>query len=63
MKLLSATDVAIARAIERNTLRLVERSYRFGPFIAIEDAHGIIEVADDMAEANRRVDAIKAALN
>lgn len=63
MKLLSATDFAIARAINAGALRMVTREGRFGPFVSIEDAKGVIEVADDMSEAETRVGAIKAALN
>lgn len=56
---LSSACLAIALADEDGALRLVERVGRFGPFVAIEDARGIIEVADDMAEANRRVEALR----
>lgn len=60
MRLASSTDLAIALAINSNTLKLVERPSRFGDtFVAIEDAFGIIEVADDMSAANTRVDAIR----
>lgn len=56
-KFLSSTDLAIALAAKRGTLRLVERPSRFGDtFVAIEDEHGIIEVADDMASAQRRAE-------
>lgn len=58
-KFLAATDLAIAIAAKRGTLRLVERPSRFGDtFIAIEDDRGIIEVADDMIAANARVQAV-----
>ena len=56
---LSAACLAIALADERGDLSLVERNGRFGSFIAISDATGIIEVADDMAEANRRIEALR----
>ena len=55
---LSATCLAIALASEAGALRLVEREGRFGPYVSIEDAVGVIEVADDMAEANARIAAI-----
>jgi hypothetical protein len=55
-KFLSSTDLAIAVASKRGTLRMVERASRFGgTFVAIEDDHGIIEVVDDMATAQTRV--------
>lgn len=55
MRSLSATCVAIALASKAGTLRLTERQGRFGAYVAIEDAKGIIEVADDMSAAERRV--------
>ena len=56
MRLLSATDVAIALASKKGTLRLVERESRFGgTFIAISDDKGVIEVQDTRADAERRV--------
>ena len=56
LRTLSATCVAIALADKRGTLRLVECVSRFGDtFISIEDAHGIIEVADDLASAEARI--------
>lgn len=60
MRLVSATDLAIALAIKSQTLRLVARVGRLGPFVAIEDDRGVIEVHSDMAEAQARVDAIAA---
>lgn len=58
-KFLAATDLAIAVAAKRGTLRLVERPSRFGDtFVAIEDDRGIIEVADDMVAAQKRVEAV-----
>jgi hypothetical protein len=60
LRTLSATCVAIAIADKAGTLRLVECVSRFGDtFISIEDAHGIIEVAKDRAEADARVAAIR----
>jgi hypothetical protein len=56
MRLLSATDVAIAIAAKSGTLRLVEHVSRFGDtFVAIEDDFGVIEVADTRQEADARV--------
>ena len=57
MLLLSATDIAIARAAALNTLRLVEASnVRLRvPFVSIEDDHGVIEVHSTLAEAAARV--------
>lgn len=58
---LSATDVAIAVALEFGTLTLVTRPSRFGgEFIAIEDDKGVIEVALSQAEADARIADIKA---
>lgn len=58
-KFLSATDLAIALANKAGTLTLIERPSRFGgTFVAIGDAFGIIEVADDMAAADARVKAV-----
>lgn len=58
-KMISATDLAIAVAAKRGSLRLTERASRLGgTFIAIEDDCGIIEVADDMAVAQARVQAV-----
>ncbi len=45
MRLLSSTCLAIAAADRNGTLRLVERVGRLGPYIAITDDHGLIEVA------------------
>lgn len=59
MLTLSATCVAIALADERGTLRLEERSGRFGPYVALSDETGLIEVADTMDEANARVQALR----
>lgn len=60
LRTLSATDLAIALASKAGTLRLVERPSRLGgTYIAIEDARGVIEVADDLASAEARVAAIR----
>lgn len=60
MLTLSATCVAIASADKAGTLRFDEREGRFGSFVAVCDDHGIIEVADDMASAIARRDALRA---
>jgi hypothetical protein len=58
---LSATDVAIAFAAKDGSIRLVERPSRFGgTTVAIEDAYGVIEVADDMSAALARVAGVAA---
>lgn len=58
---LSATCLAIALADEAGTLILEERPSRLGgTFIAIRDDFGIIEVADDRAAADARINAIRA---
>lgn len=58
---LSSACLAIALADERGTLRLIERTSRFGDtFIAIADERGTIEVADTMAEAEQRVAGLRA---
>lgn len=56
MQTFSATDYAIRAASAAKTLRLVERPSRFGgSVITIEDATGVIEVADDLLAAQARV--------
>lgn len=56
MRIASSTDYAIMCAMIDNTLRLVERPSRFGgTFIAIEDNKGVIEIANDTAEADKRL--------
>jgi len=55
MRTLSSTCLSIALANKSGTLRLVEREGRFGSFVSIEDAVGVIEVADSMAAAQARV--------
>lgn len=63
MKLLSATDLAIAVAIKNNTLNLEPFKTRFGGFaISIGDDHGTIEIAMDWAECDKRIDAIRTAI-
>lgn len=58
---LSSACLSIALADERGTLKLVERASRFGDtFIAICDEYGTIEIADNMAEAEARVAALRA---
>lgn len=56
MLYLSSSDLSIALAIKAGTLRLTERASRLGgTFVAIEDAKGVIEVANSMAEAQARI--------
>lgn len=62
MRLLSATDLAIAKAIKAGTLIIAEREGRFGKFWSIADERGTIEVADTRQEADERIGAIRAAL-
>lgn len=57
---LSATCLAIALADQRGTLRLIERTSRFGDtFIAIADERGTIEIAEDRATAEARIEALR----
>jgi hypothetical protein len=58
---LSSSCLAIALADTRGTLRMIERTSRFGDtFIAIADENGTIEIADDLQAANDRVMALRA---
>lgn len=57
MLTLSATDLAIRIAAQAGTLRIEECEGRFGPYWAIEDETGLIEVALSAAEAQERVKA------
>lgn len=57
MLVLSSAGLAIRIAREIGTLRVVERTGRLGQYWAIEDDHGIIEVALSAAEAERIVNA------
>ncbi len=50
MLALSVTDVAIRIARESGTLNVREAEGRFGKYWAIEDDHGLIEVAMSEAE-------------
>ena len=60
MLTLSATCLAIVLADKAGTLTLIERPTRFGTTcVVIGDDHGIIEVADDMAAATRRVESLR----
>lgn len=52
---ISSSLFAIRLAKREGTLRLEARQGRFGEFIAICDAHGTIEVADTLAEAENTV--------
>lgn len=57
---LSSACLASALADERGTLRMIERTSRFGDtFIALADDHGTIEIADTMADAKARVEALR----
>jgi hypothetical protein len=63
MTLLSAADVAIAAALNSNTLCAVERPSRFGgTFIALSDEAGLIEVQDTWADAEARIAAIRSVI-
>ena len=63
MRLISATDVAIAQAIKAGTLTVVERPSRFGDtYFAIADEHGLIEVRLTRADVDARLAQIKAAI-
>ena len=55
MLFVSATDVAIHEAVKAGTLKVVECDGRFGPYWAIKDSHGLIEVALSAKEAQERV--------
>lgn len=57
MLTLSATDLAIAIAAKAGTLTVTECEGRFGAYWAIEDDHGVIEVALSAEEAAERVKA------
>jgi len=59
LRTLSATDLTIALAIKKGTLRFVERNSRFGDkFVTLEDSHGLIEVHDNIDAAYLRVSAL-----
>ena len=60
--LLSSTDVAIAVAIKAGDLAVTAHVGRAGPYVAISDAVGLIEVHLSAAEAEARIAGIKAAL-
>lgn len=62
MLLCSASDLAIATAIKSETLRVEDCDGRFGPYVAISDDRGLIEVADDRREARERINAIAEAI-
>lgn len=62
MKLLSATDLAIALAIKDGSLTVSEFQGRFGAYWSIEDSHGLIEVALSAEEAAERIATIRASL-
>jgi hypothetical protein len=52
--------VNIRAAAHRGDLRLIERQGRFGSYVSIQDRYGTIETAEDMGEANRRVQGVLA---
>lgn len=56
---ISATCIAIMVAHKSDNLSLIEREGRFGPYVAITDKHGTIEVADNMRESRERVERVK----
>lgn len=62
MKLLSATDLAIALAIKDGSLKVSEWQGRFGAYWSIEDSHGLIEVALSAEEAEARIAKISESL-
>jgi len=64
MKLISATDLAIAMAIKAKTLNFDVRKARTGGFyIVIADQFGMIEVANNWVDCDARIDAITAAIS
>lgn len=65
MSTLAIQDVAIAAAIQTNTLRVVSRhNPRIDShYAAIEDHYGVIEIVDDLAEARARIADIRRRLN
>jgi len=52
---LSSACMAIANADKSGAIRFVERQGRFGPYVAICDNQGTIEVHDTLVEAFDRV--------
>ena len=61
IRILSATDLAIAVAAKAGTLALTEHASRFGDtYIAISDDVGLIEVALTRENADARVASILA---
>ena len=55
MRMLSATDVAIAIADDAGTLIVEDCDGRFGPYVAIRDEHGLIEVHNTRPEWDVRI--------
>jgi hypothetical protein len=55
IRALSVTCAAIVMAQRAGTLRLIECQGRIGPYVAIEDDHGLLEIALSMPEAEQRV--------
>jgi len=64
VRMISATDVAIAMAMKEGTLVTVERpDHRFGgTYWTIEDQYGLIEVALTADELEKRLSAIREAI-
>lgn len=65
MRTLAIQDVAIAAAIQTNTLRVTARhNPRIDShYAAIEDHYGVIEIVDDLAEAQARIAEIRRRLS
>lgn len=55
MKMLFASDFAIAHALKVGSLKVTTQNGRFGEYAAISDAAGLIEVHNSMAEAEKRI--------
>lgn len=55
IRALSATCAAIVIAHRAGTLKIRECQGRIGDYVAIEDDHGLIEIALSLPEAEHRV--------
>ena len=60
MRTLCLTDFAIALANARGTLRLELANGRHGPYVAINDDKGVIEIQWTVAEAEARIRQVSA---